>query len=621
MDYGRDKKEENVRMKGRFRRCIVGFVVMLGVVAYCLSVSNYVQAKNIQKYGTEAAQSNSVVTIKDTTDWNNFASQCNSLNDYYAGTTVILLNDISFDGVSNDNYKRVGTFAGIFDGGGHTISGMLSTSYSGLFGTLMNTGIIKNVTVSNSTFQIDLEKVNSGAIACVNGGIVDNCRVKNTNIINNYSGYFHGSTGGVVGKNYNSGESYYGKGKGYGTIKNCMVAADVTVKGYGYVGGICGGTYDDNPKSAINNCVNMGHVEGGTAGGIAGYENSINNCYNVGIVTGTSSASAGGIAYNAVGVVWNCYCSNESAELPIPNAKQTSNKIDHFPLSEMKTQAFCDKLNANRGSNTDWYEWEITSEYQYPTLIKVKNIDTCNISIAAESVEYNGNEQTPAVTVQNGSINLVLNQHYTVRYDNNINVGTATVQISGTGMYCGTVEKTFIITKGTPTYTYTELGTKVCGDNNVNINVSANKGELGAITYISSDNSVITVSSSGLVSFVGPGKASVTVNSEGTANYNGVSFVVPVTVNPANPIVKLKSKSRKITINYSKVKGASGYEIQYSLKKNFKSGVKKYKIKKTKKTTAKLKKGKKYYVRVRAYTKADGTALYSQWIKQSVKIK
>lgn len=89
--------------------------------------------------------------------------------------------------------------------------------------------------------------------------------------------------------------------------------------------------------------------------------------------------------------------------------------------------------------------------------------------------------------------------------------------------------------------------------------------------------------------------------------------------------IKLKKvvalKGGKIRIKYNQVKNASGYQIQYSLKKNFS----KAKIKTTKKTIQKisgLKKGKKYYFRVRAVVKANGNVYYSGWSnKKSVKVK
>ena len=69
----------------------------------------------------------------------------------------------------------------------------------------------------------------------------------------------------------------------------------------------------------------------------------------------------------------------------------------------------------------------------------------------------------------------------------------------------------------------------------------------------------------------------------------------------------------------------TGYQIQYSLKKNFKSGNKTVTVKGYKagsKKVAKLKAKKTYYVRIRTYTKVGKKTLYSTWSKaKAVKTK
>lgn len=76
--------------------------------------------------------------------------------------------------------------------------------------------------------------------------------------------------------------------------------------------------------------------------------------------------------------------------------------------------------------------------------------------------------------------------------------------------------------------------------------------------------------------------------------------------------VKLKSKNRRITVTWKKVSGASGYEVSYKVKT-----AKKYKVlkntSKLKVRTGKLKKGKKYTFRVRAYVKINGKKLYGPY--------
>lgn len=84
------------------------------------------------------------------------------------------------------------------------------------------------------------------------------------------------------------------------------------------------------------------------------------------------------------------------------------------------------------------------------------------------------------------------------------------------------------------------------------------------------------------------------------------------------------TKSRTAVITWKKNKNATGYEVYMSTKKS--SGYKKIAIlKKWNKVTytkKKLKKGKKYYFKVRAYKTAEGKKYYSAYSKvKSVKVK
>lgn len=79
-------------------------------------------------------------------------------------------------------------------------------------------------------------------------------------------------------------------------------------------------------------------------------------------------------------------------------------------------------------------------------------------------------------------------------------------------------------------------------------------------------------------------------------------------------------KGKKIVVKCRKMSGAAGYEVQYSVNKQFK--------KKTKKTgssvsfTLKRLKKKTYYIRVRAYDMENGKKVYSKWCSvKKVKVK
>ena len=94
--------------------------------------------------------------------------------------------------------------------------------------------------------------------------------------------------------------------------------------------------------------------------------------------------------------------------------------------------------------------------------------------------------------------------------------------------------------------------------------------------------------------------------------------------------LKVKPKKKKAIVTWKTNTKASGYVIQYSMKKNFKKAkVKKIKKAKTKKTTIKkLKSKKKYYFRIAPYTKVkdpitgEVSTVQGKWSKaKKVKIK
>ena len=88
---------------------------------------------------------------------------------------------------------------------------------------------------------------------------------------------------------------------------------------------------------------------------------------------------------------------------------------------------------------------------------------------------------------------------------------------------------------------------------------------------------------------------------------------------------KVKSAKKAISVEWKKVRGVKGYQVQVATDKKFKKNKKTVNIKKqktTKTTVKKLKAKKKYYVRVRTYKIVNGKKIYSSWSKvKSVKTK
>ena len=122
------------------------------------------------------------------------------------------------------------------------------------------------------------------------------------------------------------------------------------------------------------------------------------------------------------------------------------------------------------------------------------------------------------------------------------------------------------------------------------------------------------------------GSARITIRSSATAGYNAATKSITVTVNPAGTtLMTAKNLSgRKAQITWKKNRYVTGYEIQYSVNKNFRSGSKKTVsgVFKTKYTLTKLQKNKTYYVRIRTYKKSGTKKYYSSWSKvKAVRIR
>lgn len=90
-----------------------------------------------------------------------------------------------------------------------------------------------------------------------------------------------------------------------------------------------------------------------------------------------------------------------------------------------------------------------------------------------------------------------------------------------------------------------------------------------------------------------------------------------------NSVTVKNTKKKTVTVKWKKVKGATGYEIQYGSNKNFKKSATKSKVMtKTTFSIKNLKKKKVYYIRVRAFCKSGSKKIYSKWSKvKKIKVK
>jgi len=167
---------------------------------------------------------------------------------------------------NDSNWTALGTsrnrYTGTFDGGGHTVSGLVinqpSAGYQGFFGYIGTPS--SSVTVKNLTVE-----------GTVNGQMY---------------------IGGIIGCIQNS------------IIENCVSRVEVTGTGMNsYIGGVVG----YNQSGTVIACYNTGNVSGGSyVGGVVGYNNStVIACYSTGSVSGNSSV--GGVVGRNTGTITTCF--------------------------------------------------------------------------------------------------------------------------------------------------------------------------------------------------------------------------------------------------------------------------------------------------------------------------
>ena len=167
---------------------------------------------------------------------------------------------------------------------------------------------------------------------------------------------------------------------------------------------------------------------------------------------------------------------------------------------------------------------------------------------------------------------------------------------------------------------------KTYGDRPFALGAKASGG--GALSYEAADTGVASVDGKGIVTLNGCGVTEITVRAAANHLYSAAEKTVTLTVAPKKlNVTSVKStKAKTLTVKWKKDKTADGYIIQYSTDRKFKKNVKTATVKKNKATSkkiAKLKAGKKYYVRACAYAETDGVKIMGAYktVKKAVKVK
>ncbi len=289
--------------------CATLFAILLALFV----APQMAQAQSIFASGTGTSEDPYIITTVD--QFKAFRDAVNRGN-AYAGETIALDADLNLSGQEwtpigagtrrTTSYTATTTpFKGVFNGKGHTISGLTITKTSGedyaigLFG-IVDGGVIENFALKDVNINVDASGMAGAAVGfMLNGAGASNIQVSGTVSAG-------GGVGGICGKMIESG-----------TIAGCTNNA--TVRGTsakGNVGGIVGAAYYTrlNAEMHLTQCTNNGEITGHEAvGGIVGLSAAtVSNCTNTAPITG-ATYSIGGIVGEQRNYGIISACSNSAA--------------------------------------------------------------------------------------------------------------------------------------------------------------------------------------------------------------------------------------------------------------------------------------------------------------------
>lgn len=267
--------------------------------------------------------------LSDADELAGLAVLVNAGNDF-EGKTILLDGDMDLSGY--ENWTPIGgretPFAGVFDGCGHTLSGLTienGQDEMALFGR--STGELRDFTVTGSvsggSYSAGVAALAGGTVAGVTssvevsasgsqaGGIaadgedgllIEDCR--NTgSVVNNTSEKSSGKLAGILGR-FESGSA---------VIRNCSNEGDIN--SYQYVAGIIGGCFGN---VSVEACCNSGSITARSfgkvyLGGIVGklQDGTVDSCYNTGTLTDEHIADG---HIRAVGGIVGCEADRDPAE-------------------------------------------------------------------------------------------------------------------------------------------------------------------------------------------------------------------------------------------------------------------------------------------------------------------
>lgn len=284
-------------------------------------------------------------------------------------------------------------------------------------------------------------------------------------------------------------------------------------------------------------------------------------------------------------------------------------------------------------SGTNGYSGTVTRTF---TIVGT-DISNYMVTLKEASVNADGYSKTPQIVSVKYGYTTLSSVNYTVSYENAAGTkvysmstpGTYKVVVTGKNGYSGSTYATFRIV-GTPqTINITKTAYKVYVDSeSFKINATAT-GDGTGFSYTSNNPSVATVSATGVVTVHKLGRAVITVTTTGMKKSEPASDEVYVKVHPKKTTLTRKpwtnGKKGSFKVRWAKQDDVTKYQIRYSRDKDFSTGsyltktVNDANVKGTQSTTVSgLKRGAKYYVKVRAIKEVyneNGTKItyYGTW--------
>lgn len=307
-----------------------------------------------------------------------------------------------------------------------------------------------------------------------------------------------------------------------------------------------------------------------------------------------------------------------------------SKNLDHEVIENAGYDVWLAHYTTNTNYTGDYKIWQYTSSGRIPG-IEGKRFDcnfmysgTISMSLKISNIPnqiYQGYDVSPSVTVTNGGTVLTEGTDYTVSYQNNSGIGTATVNVFGAGIYDGYINltKTFNIVPDT----VQNMQISKAGTNTVDLSWSPVSGADGYTVQIFKNGKWVSVGNfvgtSAQISGLLPGSVNY-VHIAAYASSNGKTYIgnyntavkIETTVGAINPRVSAYANNF-VTLTWNKQTAANGYEVF-----KYDASSKKYVLYKnitnpntnTCKVTG-LASNRKYYFKVRAYQIDDSEKTYA----------